>query len=50
MVNHQSVLVMMGLWVAVAGGFVMQVWFLKQRSTDVSYGVDLVVVVGLCRR
>ena len=49
-VNHQSMLAVMGLWVTVAGGFVMLVWLLKQRSTDVSCGVDLVVVVGLCRR
>jgi Flp pilus assembly protein protease CpaA len=29
--NHQSVLAVMGLWVAVAGGFVTLVWFLKPK-------------------
>jgi len=32
-VNHQSVLAVMGLWVAVANG--------RRRSTDVSCGVNL---------
>jgi hypothetical protein len=45
-VNHQLVLAVMGLWVAVAGGFVL----LCRWSTDVSCGVNLVVTTGLCRR
>jgi hypothetical protein len=27
--NHQSILAVIGLWVAVAGGFVSLVWLLK---------------------
>ena len=30
-VNHQSMLAVMGLWVTVAGGFVMLVWLLKPK-------------------
>jgi len=30
-VNHQSVLAVMGLWVAVASGYVTLVWLLKPK-------------------